>query len=121
MPAVDLMLGGAEALARWYGMPQLLTWRRLASSLGPLCGCAGLLALLWRQGAGGMVGQPWQSHTMLGPGAAFLFVQAAMGFGSGFGCSYREVGAGRHAAAFAALGTGAFPLWLWHRVECPVE
>ena len=82
----DLGLGVVEKRLRSGPHPlDLRRFRQLASTLGPLLSSVGLLALI--PGGGALQRRLW-------PGLASfcLFFASPLGFGSGFGCSYREVG-----------------------------
>jgi hypothetical protein len=87
----DLGLGMVEKRLRSGPHPMdLRRFRQLASTLGPLLSSIGLLALV-----------PGALHRRLWPGLASfcLFFASPLGFGAGFGCSYREVvgsGESRH-------------------------
>ena len=102
----DLGLGWLETRLRTGVRPMgLRRVRQLASTLGPIFASVGLLCLV--PGRGG-----FHRYANVWPGlAAFcLFFQSPLGFGAGFGCSYREVGGHANAAVVGALGSLASTL-----------
>jgi hypothetical protein len=95
----DIAFGWLEKRLRSGAHPmRLRRVRQLASTLAPLSAAVGLLCLV--PSPGGLLRKAW-------PGlAAFcLFIHSPLGFGAGFGCSYREVGGERHAGVVGAFGS----------------
>lgn len=97
----DLALGRVENRLRSGARPlERRRVRQLASTLAPLSAAVGLLCLVPRK-----VGSLRRAWAWPGLATLCLFFQSPMGFGAGFGCSYREVGGQRHAAVLGALGS----------------
>ena len=93
--AGDLALGWAERRLR-ASRPRRRV-RQLASTAAPLIAAVGLLGLV----------PPTAGAARHWPGlaTACIFFHSPLGFGSGFGCCYREVGGPANAAVVAAMGS----------------